>query len=147
MNTIVKRYGDFLALDHFSISVNHGEIYGLLGPNGCRKTTAINCLLSLLTYEKGQVEIFGQKMTATNSIKVKIIVQLKQNQKVNQFGSVFTSFIDYVTLMTFIKVIGTVHLATNRPEIVKRDRLSKMSQLQRTGQLWAASLVGLCVID
>ena len=39
---LVKRYGDLLALDHFDLSIKQGEIFGLLGPNGSGKTTAIN---------------------------------------------------------------------------------------------------------
>jgi ABC-2 type transport system ATP-binding protein len=59
---LVKRYGDILALDHLSFSIEEGEIFGLLGPNGSGKTTAINCILSLLKYDKGEIEIFGQPM-------------------------------------------------------------------------------------
>lgn len=39
---LVKRYGQTLALDHLDLAVAQGEIFGLLGPNGCGKTTAIN---------------------------------------------------------------------------------------------------------
>lgn len=66
LNNIVKRYDDLVALDHFSMSVNQGEIYGLLGPNGSGKTTAINCMLALLNYESGDVTIFGEKMHPRN---------------------------------------------------------------------------------
>lgn len=59
---LVKRYKELLALDHFNLEIQEGEIYGLLGPNGSGKTTAINCILSLLTFEKGEVFIFGKKM-------------------------------------------------------------------------------------
>lgn len=63
---LVKRYGDALALDYLSMNVHRGEIYGLLGPNGSGKTTAINCILGLLTFDAGQVQVFGQEMTPTN---------------------------------------------------------------------------------
>jgi ABC-2 type transport system ATP-binding protein len=59
---IVKRYGELLALDHLTLEVREGEVLGLLGPNGSGKTTAINCILSLLTYEKGEISVFGQPM-------------------------------------------------------------------------------------
>jgi ABC-2 type transport system ATP-binding protein len=62
VKNLVKRYGDLVALDHLSLSVNEGEIFGLLGPNGSGKTTAINCILSLLKYDKGEIEIFGRPM-------------------------------------------------------------------------------------
>ena len=62
VNNLVKRYGDLVALDHLSLEVREGEILGLLGPNGSGKTTAINCILSLLRYDKGEVEVFGRPM-------------------------------------------------------------------------------------
>ena len=60
---LVKRYGDLVALDHFNLQVPEGEIVGLLGPNGSGKTTSINCILALLKYDKGTVEVFGKPMT------------------------------------------------------------------------------------
>jgi ABC-2 type transport system ATP-binding protein len=62
---LVKRYGDLIAVDHLNMEVHEGEIFGLLGPNGSGKTTAINSILSLLKYDKGSIEIFGRPMTPT----------------------------------------------------------------------------------
>ena len=83
VNNLVKRYKDLIALDHFNMEVEEGEILGLLGPNGCGKTTAINCILSLLNFDKGEIEIFGKKMTP-NSYDIK-----KQIGVVPQEVSVF----------------------------------------------------------
>ena len=62
IQNLVKRYGSLLALDHLNLSIQEGEIFGLLGPNGSGKTTAINCLLALLKYDKGSVTIMGKPM-------------------------------------------------------------------------------------
>ena len=62
VNNLVKRYGELVALDHFDLDIRNGEIFGLLGPNGSGKTTAINCILSLLKYSKGEVRLFGEPM-------------------------------------------------------------------------------------
>ncbi|PYG85771.1 ABC-2 type transport system ATP-binding protein [Ruminiclostridium sufflavum DSM 19573] len=62
VNNLVKRYGDLVATDHLSFEVKEGEIFGLLGPNGSGKTTAINCILSLLAYDKGEINIFDKPM-------------------------------------------------------------------------------------
>ena len=62
IENLVKRYKDLIALDHFNIEIHKGEIFGLLGPNGSGKTTAINCMLSLLSFDKGTIEVFGQEM-------------------------------------------------------------------------------------
>jgi len=70
VENLVKRYKELIVLDHFNIEVKEGEVLGLLGPNGCGKTTAINCILSLLKFDKGEIEIFGKKMTS-NSYDIK----------------------------------------------------------------------------
>ncbi|MDD4698868.1 MAG: ABC transporter ATP-binding protein [Oscillospiraceae bacterium] len=62
IENLVKRYKELVALDHFNLEINEGEIFGLLGPNGSGKTTTINCLLSLLTYDKGTIRVFGKQM-------------------------------------------------------------------------------------
>lgn len=66
IENLVKRYGELTALNHLKLDIREGEIFGLLGPNGSGKTTAINCMLSLLKYEKGQIEIFGEPMRPDN---------------------------------------------------------------------------------
>lgn len=68
VTNLVKRYKELVALDHFSLTVKSGEIFGLLGPNGSGKTTTINCILSLLTYDKGDITVFGQKCAQTATI-------------------------------------------------------------------------------
>ena len=70
VRNLVKRYKELIALDHLNMEVEEGEILGLLGPNGCGKTTAINCILSLLNYDKGEIELFGERMTP-NSYRLK----------------------------------------------------------------------------
>lgn len=62
VENLVKRYGGTIALDHFNLEVREGEIFGLLGPNGSGKTTALNCILSLLNYDKGDIRIFEKRM-------------------------------------------------------------------------------------
>ena len=63
VENLVKRYDDLIALDHFNLNIAPGEIFGLLGPNGSGKTTSINCILQLLAYDKGTIELFGEPMT------------------------------------------------------------------------------------
>lgn len=62
INNLVKRYGDLTALNHLQLSVKKGDVLGLLGPNGCGKTTAINCMLSLLRFDRGEIKLFGERM-------------------------------------------------------------------------------------
>lgn len=62
IKNLVKRYHDLVAIDHFNLEIQEGEIFGLLGPNGSGKTTTINCILSLLSFDKGTIEVFGKTM-------------------------------------------------------------------------------------
>ncbi|WP_295092363.1 ABC transporter ATP-binding protein [Ruminococcus sp.] len=91
---LVKRYGDLIALDHFSLEINEGEIFGLLGPNGSGKTTTINCLLSLLSFDKGRIEIFGKEMTPVSYDIKKEIGIIMQNVAVFDELTVYEN-IDY----------------------------------------------------
>ncbi|MCL2081427.1 MAG: ABC transporter ATP-binding protein [Oscillospiraceae bacterium] len=79
VRSLVKRYGELVALDHFELEVRRGEIFGLLGPNGSGKTTAINCMLSLLKYGKGEVSLFGEPMKSDNYAVKKRIGVVMQN--------------------------------------------------------------------
>ena len=66
IENLVKRYKGLVALDHLNLEIEEGEIFGLLGPNGSGKTTAINCMLALLKYDKGNITIFGEEMRPDN---------------------------------------------------------------------------------
>lgn len=94
IENLVKRYKDLIALDHFNLEIKEGEVFGLLGPNGSGKTTAINCLLSLLTFNKGTIEIFGEKMTPDNYKVKKEIGIIMQNVAVLDELTVYEN-IDY----------------------------------------------------
>ena len=94
IENLVKRYGDLVAVDHFNLEIEEGEIFGLLGPNGSGKSTTIHCLLSLLSYDKGHIEIFGQEMTPASYDIKKDIGIIMQNVAVFQELTVYEN-IDY----------------------------------------------------
>lgn len=62
IKNLTKEYKNLKAVDDLSFNVRQGEILGLLGPNGSGKSTTINCLLSLLNYQKGSIKLFGKEM-------------------------------------------------------------------------------------
>ena len=94
IDNLVKRYKELIALDHFDLEIKKGEVFGLLGPNGSGKTTTINCLLSLLAYDKGDIEIFGEKMSPVNYGVKKRIGVIMQNVAVFDELTVYEN-IDY----------------------------------------------------
>lgn len=94
IENLVKRYGDLLALDHFELEVKEGEIFGLLGPNGSGKTTAILCMLALLKFSKGSIELFGKEMRPDSYDIKRDIGIIMQNVAVYEELTVYEN-IDY----------------------------------------------------
>lgn len=94
IENLVKRYGSVLALDHLNLDIKEGEIFGLLGPNGSGKTTAIGCILSLLKYDKGTITVFGEEMHPNSYELKKNIGVVMQNVAVFEQMSVREN-IDY----------------------------------------------------
>lgn len=94
IENLVKRYQDLVALDHLTLSIQEGEIFGLLGPNGSGKTTAINCMLALLKYDKGSITVFGRNMQPDSYDIKKQIGVVMQNVAVFEQMSVQEN-IDY----------------------------------------------------
>lgn len=56
---VVKKFGDFTAIEGINLSVPKGSIYGFLGPNGCGKSTTIRVLTGLLSPTSGSVNVLG----------------------------------------------------------------------------------------
>lgn len=94
IENLVKRYGDLVALDHLNLEIQAGEIFGLLGPNGSGKTTVISCLLALLKYDKGNIEVFGTAMAPDNYAAKRDIGVVLQNVAVFEELTVYEN-IDY----------------------------------------------------
>ena len=59
-NGLTKRYGKLTAVDHVSLSVEKGQVFGFLGPNGSGKTTTIGMLLGIITPTGGAFRMFGR---------------------------------------------------------------------------------------
>ena len=68
---LVRYYGNLLAVDHLSLQVRRGEVFGFLGPNGAGKTTAIHMMCGLLKPNSGEVLINGEKIQSSSSRKIR----------------------------------------------------------------------------
>lgn len=94
VENLVKRYKELVALDHFNLEIKEGEVFGLLGPNGSGKSTTISCILGLLKYDKGNIEVFGKEMTPSSYDIKKDIGVVLQNVAVFDELTVYEN-IDY----------------------------------------------------
>ena len=63
IDDVHKWFGNHHVLDGFSLRVEPGEVVGLLGPNGCGKSTVLNIVCKLLSYDAGQVRLMGEPLT------------------------------------------------------------------------------------
>lgn len=99
IENLVKRYGDFLALDNVNMKIEEGEIVGLLGPNGAGKTTTINTILGLSKIDSGEIKVFGKNLKESG-IEIKrnigivpqeiaIYDDLTAYENVSYFGSLY----------------------------------------------------------
>ena len=62
VNHLVKRYGNTLAVDDLSFTVEEGQIYGFLGPNGAGKSTTMNIMTGYIAPTSGEVSIDGHNI-------------------------------------------------------------------------------------
>lgn len=64
VENIIKRFGDFTAVNDISFEVNAGRVFGFLGPNGAGKTTTIRMIVGITHPDEGRIEVFGQPITS-----------------------------------------------------------------------------------
>ena len=79
VKNISKNFNDNLAVDHLSLEINEGEIYGLLGHNGAGKSTTINILLGFLQPDSGTAIINGIDISKNHNLARKSIGYISEN--------------------------------------------------------------------
>jgi ABC-2 type transport system ATP-binding protein len=75
-----KRYGDTVAVDDMSFTVEQGEIFGILGPNGAGKTTAVECIAGLRRPDRGSISVLGlDPVGDRGALRQRLGVQLQES--------------------------------------------------------------------
>lgn len=98
VQNLVKKYGDFVAVNDISFSINEGEIFGIIGPNGAGKTTTVECISGLRMPDSGSISIYGlSPQKDRKRIRKFVGVQLQESAlppriKVGEAVSLFASF-------------------------------------------------------
>lgn len=75
VENVSKYYGDFLAVDNLSFTVNKGEIFGLLGVNGAGKTTTFRMIMGLLDASSGSITLDGKKIDYSVTDKIGFLTE------------------------------------------------------------------------
>ena len=79
--TLVKRYGDVVALNGLSLDVHRGECFGMLGPNGAGKTTTVEIFEGLREPDSGEVEVLGERWKGDGiTLRVRLGIQLQETK-------------------------------------------------------------------
>ena len=138
---VTKRFGDNIALNQISFSINEGEIFGFLGPSGSGKTTMINILTGQLQANSGKTELLGkdsQKLLPSDFEELGLV---------GDTSGYYEKLSLYKNLLFFAKLYGT---STNRiEEILKQVGLydskdtpaEKLSTGMRQRMLLARALI------
>lgn len=107
VDKLVKRYGDFTAVNGISFEVNRGEIFGLLGENGAGKTTTLEIVEGLRNLTSGKVEVLGEDVSngCSDSVKERIGVQLQSS-----------AYYNFLTLKEILMLFGGFYKSSLAPE-------------------------------
>jgi ABC-2 type transport system ATP-binding protein len=143
------RYGDTVAVDDVSLSINHGEIFGILGPNGAGKTTTVECIGGLRKPDAGEISVLGLDVRAdAKQLHERVGIQLQTSELpdkicVHEALDLFASFYpDPVAPEELLQLLGLEE---------KRDtRYVNLSGGQRQRLSIALALVGrpeLAILD
>ena len=141
VRNLAKRYGEQVALDGVSFSVEEGEIFGILGPNGAGKTTAVECMAGLRRPDSGSIRVLGLDPQADGqALRERVGVQLQETHlqdkiKVWEALDLYASF--YRRPADWNQLLETWGLASKRNALV-----SKLSGGQRQRLFIALALVG-----
>jgi len=125
---LVKKFGDFVAVDHLSFEVKEGEIFGFLGPNGAGKTTSIRILCTLSSPTEGSATVAGFDV-------------VKKGDKVREhIGLVSEKMIMYdrLTARENLRLFGELF---SIPRDVLRERIDELLQLVQM-EKWADHQIG-----
>lgn len=145
IKNLVKKFGDFTAVDGISFGVEEGTITGLLGPNGAGKTTTIQMLLDIISPTSGEIRIFGLPLDKNRQ---KILSRMN-------FSSPYVSMPGnlkvWENLNTFARLYGVKDLQAKIKELSSlfdtESFLKKMTSELSTGQLTRLNLTKALLND
>jgi ABC-2 type transport system ATP-binding protein len=134
IKSLVKRYGNLVAVDDVSFSIQEGEIFGIIGPNGAGKTTTVECISGLRTPDSGSIGVYGlSPQRERDRIREFVGVQLQESSlpprlRVGEALELFASFyptpLDPQEVLDSLGIKHLAHVAFKNLSGGQKQRLS-----------------------
>lgn len=121
IKNLTKKYGNNLAVDKISFTVNRGEIVGFLGPNGAGKSTTMNMLTGYLSATSGSARIDGYNILS-NPKEVKQMVGYLPEQPPLYMDMTVMEYLNFVFDLKKVKLTKVSHIS----EIIEMTKLGKV---------------------
>ncbi len=129
---LVKRFGDFVAVDHVTLEVERGEIFGFLGPNGAGKSTTIRILCGLLEPTEGEAQVAGFDVRTQSE-------QIKRN--IGYMSQKFSLY-DDLTVEENIDFFSGIYGVPRERSAERKDYVLRMAGLTAKRTTMTAMLAG-----
>jgi len=134
---LVKRYGDFTAVDHLDLEVKTGEVFGILGPNGAGKTTTLEMMEGLRTPDAGSIRVAGIDAVAdADAVRRVIGVQLQSTalfpflsgaELIELFASLYGVDSSQARVDELLNSVGLIDKRSNRVDQLSGGQQQRLS--------------------
>ena len=123
IENLTKIYGDKKAVDHLSVRIRPGEIFGFIGPNGAGKTTTIKCCCGILRFDGGEIYVNGHSIK-TDALECKKAIAYIPDEP------------DMYEFLSGIKYLSFIADIFGMPKKDREERIEKFADLfELTGDL------------
>jgi len=112
---LTKLYGDFVAVNELTFSVQPGQVLGLVGPNGAGKTTTLRCLAGIIPATRGAIRVCGHEM-ASDAISAKRELAFLTDEP---------RLFDYLTVQQHLNFTARIYQVNNY-EVIARQLLEEL---------------------
>lgn len=131
-NTVSKKYTNYYAVDKVSISIQKGEIYGLIGENGAGKSTLMKMIAGLVEPSEGSIELFGNFVPQTERYRMGCVIEspaLYTELTAKQNLEVFRKAYGLSSKESVQQILKQVGLSQYENKIVKKFSLGMKQRL------------------